>query len=117
MNDKAPADRLRSGDAWDEFCDALKSAGRVVLERSPDSDLDRAEGYRRLTRLLRMGQKLSLEYADPAAPELHRADHVYNLHEFGLEREKIRAELAPLFERFGWDEEGEKEGGARHGNV
>ena len=47
----------------------------------------------------------------------HRADHVYNLREFGLEREKIRAELAPLFERFGWDEEGEKEGGARHGNV
>ncbi|MCZ6568778.1 MAG: hypothetical protein O7B23_01295 [Deltaproteobacteria bacterium] len=72
MSDDAPAAQLRSGEAWNEFCDALKSAGRIVLERSPDSDLDRAEGYRYLTRLLRMGLKLSLEYADPAAPELIR---------------------------------------------
>ena len=80
MNDRAPADRLRSGDAWNEFCDAFKSAGRVVLQ--------------------------------------HRADHVHNLHEVGLEREKIRAELAPRFERFGWDEKGGgKEGGADDGNV
>ena len=72
MSDDEPAAQLRSGEAWNEFCDALKSAGRVVLERSPDSDLDRSEGYRYLTRLLRMGLKLSLEYADPAAPELIR---------------------------------------------
>jgi len=70
MSDEQLADRLRSGEVWDEFCDALKSAGRIVLQRSPDSDLDRAEGYRYLSRLLRMGLKLSLEYADPAAPEL-----------------------------------------------
>jgi len=35
----------------------------------------------------------------------YRADHVYNLREFGLEHEKIRAELGQLFERFGWQKE------------
>ncbi len=34
----------------------------------------------------------------------HRAEHVYTLEEFGLEREEIRRELAVLFERFGWDD-------------
>ncbi len=61
-----------SGRAWEEFCDSLKRAGRIVLERSPDSDLDRAEGYRYLTRLTRMGLRLCLEYADPSAPQLIR---------------------------------------------
>jgi hypothetical protein len=31
-----------------------------------------------------------------------RADHVYGLEEFGLERQRIRSQLADLFERFGW---------------
>ncbi len=66
------AARLASGRAWEEFCDALKRAGRIVLERSPDHDLDRAEGFRYLTRLTRMGLKLSLEHADPAHPCLIR---------------------------------------------
>ncbi len=69
--DEAAA-RLASGRAWEEFCDALKRAGRIVLERSPDHDLDRAEGFRYLTRLTRMGLKLSLEHADPAHPRLIR---------------------------------------------
>jgi hypothetical protein len=32
----------------------------------------------------------------------HRSEHVYSLAEYGLQREQIRAALAPLFERFGW---------------
>jgi hypothetical protein len=35
----------------------------------------------------------------------HRADHVYGLEEFGLERQRIRSQLADLFERFGWPAE------------
>ena len=34
----------------------------------------------------------------------YRAEHVYSLREYGLSREKIRSELAPLFDRFGWDQ-------------
>ncbi len=56
---------------WDDFCDELKRAGAFV-ERptTPAHELDRAEGYRYLTRLLRVGLDLTLEFADPGAPEL-----------------------------------------------
>jgi hypothetical protein len=37
----------------------------------------------------------------------HRAEHVYSLDEYRLKRDVIRAELAGLFERFGWDSAGE----------
>jgi hypothetical protein len=70
LGEEEAARRLASGEAWEGFCDTLKQAAGIVLEHSPDSDLDRAEGFRYLTRLLRMGLKLSLEHADPAAPRL-----------------------------------------------
>jgi hypothetical protein len=37
----------------------------------------------------------------------HRSTHRYSLEEFGLEADAIRTGLAPLFERYGWDAEGE----------
>lgn len=69
--DEAAA-RLATGKAWEHFCDTLKTAGSIVLARTPDNEIDRAEGFRYLTRLLRMGLKLCLEHADPAAPRLVR---------------------------------------------
>jgi hypothetical protein len=74
MSDASDAERaaesLASGRAWTQFCRALEGAGRIVLEHAPDSDVDRAEGFRYLTRLTRMAFKLCLEHADPAAPRL-----------------------------------------------
>ena len=72
VSDAEAAELLRTGQAWEAFCDSLKGAGQIVLEHAPDHDIDRAEGFRYLTRLLRMGLKLSLEHADPAAPRLIR---------------------------------------------
>jgi len=34
----------------------------------------------------------------------HVTKHRYSLEEFGLRADEIRERLAPLFERFGWDE-------------
>ncbi len=75
MND--PSDqRVMDGTAWNDFCDALKAAGAVVLDpAAPATPLDRAEGYRYLTRLLRAGLETFVEDADPAAPELLRTCH------------------------------------------
>jgi len=74
------ADELRekvlSGRAWAEFCDALKEAGALVQGPSaPDDPLDRTEGYRFLMRLVRYGFESFLEYNDPLHPTLHRGSH------------------------------------------
>ena len=63
--------KVVDGTAWREFCDLLAEAGDVVLaEASPDDPLDRAEGFRLLTRLLRGALENHLEYGRPTHPEL-----------------------------------------------
>ncbi len=37
----------------------------------------------------------------------HASTHAYSLEEHGLEAGEIRRRLAPLFDRFGWDEDEE----------
>jgi hypothetical protein len=67
---------LFSGRTWDEFCEALKRAGAQVLRpEAPSTLLDRAEGYRYLTRLLRLGLEMHLEYADPEFPGFFSPSH------------------------------------------
>ncbi len=62
-------DDVLTGRAWEEFCDTLKRAGRQVLrDEAASSELDRAEGWRYLTRLLRIGLEMHLEFADPDFP-------------------------------------------------
>ena len=69
--------RIMTGEAWDEFCDTLKRAGKLVLgDGVPDSPSDRAEGFRYLTRFLAAGTVLCVEHADPDYPEFGRmVDH------------------------------------------
>jgi hypothetical protein len=56
-----------SGEAWAEYCDAIKAAGTLVLERS-SSDLDRTEGFRFLSRLTRGGLESFIEAGDARFP-------------------------------------------------
>lgn len=74
---EAPAvDRVVSGQVWDDFCEALKGAGRQILRpEAPDSPLDRAEGFRYLSRLLRIALEMHLEFADPAFPGFFATSH------------------------------------------
>ena len=79
--DSSPMDdvtkRVVDGTAWREFCDLLADAGEVVLaEDNPDSPLDRAEGFRMLTRLLRGALESQLEFGNPEHPNL-----ICNCHE------------------------------------
>ncbi|MGH8541319.1 MAG: DUF1214 domain-containing protein [Stenotrophobium sp.] len=65
-----------SGQVWDEFCDALKRAGQQVLRpEAPGDALDRAEGFRYLSRLLRIGLEMHLEFADPDFPGFFAPSH------------------------------------------
>ncbi|MFT5443579.1 MAG: hypothetical protein ACI8W3_002629 [Myxococcota bacterium] len=69
-------DQLMSGESWEAFCDTLKTAGKTILaDGQPDSPLDRAEGFRYLTRLTRAALETFVEYADPLAPVLNRPIH------------------------------------------
>jgi hypothetical protein len=69
-------DDVTSGRAWEEFCDSLKRAGAQVLRaEAPASELDRAEGFRYLTRLLRLGLEMHLEFADPDFPGFFAPSH------------------------------------------
>jgi hypothetical protein len=68
--------KVVDGTAWREFCGLLADAGDVILaEGNPDSPLDRAEGFRMLTRLLRGALESKLEHGRASEPVLVRACH------------------------------------------
>ncbi|HZR38370.1 MAG TPA: DUF1214 domain-containing protein [Nevskia sp.] len=71
------AEAMSAADAaasWEHFCEALRQAGRNVLRRdAPDSLLDRAEGWRLLSRFTRLGLQMMLEHGDPDFPVFYAA--------------------------------------------
>src|SRR5690606_42034059 len=68
--------RVLNGQSWADFCDALKAAGQVVLRpETPVTEIDRAEGWRYLSRLTRVALEMMLECDDPDFPLLYKASH------------------------------------------
>ncbi len=68
--------RVLTGRTWEAFCDRLKEAGQVILRSdTPATELDRAEGWRYLSRLTRVALEMMLEHADPDFPTFYSASH------------------------------------------
>ncbi len=66
--------RLVRGEAWEDFCDTLKTAGRVIEAFGDEpSDQERAEWYRFLTRMIRNGCERMVENCEPERPRLRDA--------------------------------------------
>ncbi len=67
--------RVMDGRCWEDFCDALKEAGKqvVLAESVPDSPLVKGEGWRYLSRLTRAALRSYMEAADTQAPAFSRA--------------------------------------------
>ncbi len=66
-------ERILTGRVWADFCDRLKAAGRFVEGPDVPSDvMNRALGYRFLTRILRAGLERFVDYADPEYPAFYR---------------------------------------------
>ncbi|MBW2426083.1 MAG: DUF1214 domain-containing protein [Deltaproteobacteria bacterium] len=78
MKDDASIERILDGRAWDDFCESLKAAREALFrEKSPADAFDRAEGYRYLSRLVRLGLEKFVEHNDPRKPrffQLSRED-------------------------------------------
>jgi hypothetical protein len=67
---------ILSPDVWRDFCRRLETAGDIVTgAEAAANPLDRAEGYRYLTRLLRIALDMQLEHADPDFPGFYAASH------------------------------------------
>lgn len=58
-----------SGQAWNDYCDTLKSAGQLILDQT-DDPLDRIEGFRYLSRLARGGLNSFLENNNRVFPRI-----------------------------------------------
>ncbi len=76
MSDNDSEKRVLSGQSWNDFCDRLKAAGAEILRpEAPATALDRAEGWRYLSRLARVALEMNLECADPDFPEFYQASN------------------------------------------
>ena len=76
MAEDDAAGRVLSGRSWEQFCDALKSAGAAILRpETPATELDRAEGWRYLSRLTRVGLEMMLEFGNPDFPVFYQASN------------------------------------------
>ena len=71
---EAASRRLLNGESWDDFCDSLKAAGRILDEFGDEpNDTERAEWYRYLTRMVRNGLERFVENCEPERPRLRDA--------------------------------------------
>jgi hypothetical protein len=66
MSKENACERVVDGKVWSDFCDRLKQAGTKIVEASPESAFDRAEGLRYLGRLTQHFLRSALEESDPA---------------------------------------------------
>ena len=61
--------------SWDEFCDELKSIGEIVSTQESLNQTDEAEGYRYLTRLLRLSLEMNIEHSSKSHPSFYSLSH------------------------------------------
>ena len=65
----AATDRAALAESWRAFCRRLEAMGNLVLEADvADTPIDQAEGYRYLTRLLRIALNVLKDYAFSRMP-------------------------------------------------
>ncbi len=73
MNEVSAAEKAMTGQVWEDFCDSLKEAGKIVLRpETPADPFNRALGYRFLSQLLRAGLESALDYSNPQFPAFFR---------------------------------------------
>ena len=68
--------RIITGQAWNDYCNALKAAGAAAIHgKAPKDAFNQAEAYRYLARLARTSLEAFVEFGDPEFPQLRRMVH------------------------------------------
>ena len=60
---------------WNDFCDELKLVGEIVSNQKDLSETDEVEGYRYLTRLLRLALEMNIEHSNASHPSFYSLSH------------------------------------------
>ncbi|WP_165324015.1 DUF1214 domain-containing protein [Rhizorhabdus phycosphaerae] len=69
-------DRVAPGEVWRDFCRRLEKAGDLVFNAEvAGTPIDQAEGYRYLSRLMRIALEMHLENSDTDFPGFYQASH------------------------------------------
>lgn len=67
---------IDDGKLWGDFCDGLKACGeRILTDATPADALTRAEGFRYLTRLLRLSLEKNIEFDNVDYPQFYSLSH------------------------------------------
>lgn len=68
--------QLLSGETWAAFCETLRRSGEQILRpEAPNDAFTRAEGFRYLSRLLRIALEMHVEFADADFPGFFSPSH------------------------------------------
>lgn len=89
-----------SGASWDEFCEHLKRAGQQILRpETPSDPLNRAEGFRYLSRLTRIALNMYMESGDPKLPNFYSpSDSTSKIGADNPDNLYLRAEISSEYE-------------------
>lgn len=60
---------------WDEFCEGFRELGEIIENVEGLNELDRAEGYRYLTRLMRLALEMNLEHTSAEHASFYSLSH------------------------------------------
>ncbi len=107
-SDKRHEKRIVDGTTWNDLLDRLRQAGQLMQrEGAPQSPLERAEGYRYLTRVLRLAFMTFVEHGDPRMPVLHRfVDEITKMGADDPDRHDLAAAIASEAEYRIWGRRG-----------
>ncbi|MBO9549356.1 DUF1214 domain-containing protein [Pseudomonas sp.] len=76
MAEEQTVEQVCNGETWNQFCEQLRRSGEQIMRAEAPADAQtRAEGFRYLTRLLRIALEMHLEYADPDFPGFITPSH------------------------------------------
>lgn len=96
--ESAAAERLLKGQSWNDFCEVLKFAGKIVDRFDDLDDLDRTEWYRCLSRYARGMLERYVEAGDPSRLELVKMAWRHTINCTSPMQDQLFAEFDPAFD-------------------